>query len=163
MCEVLQQAEHSKGNKLLLKEVKDQIKQYCDNELQNTAGISYLLVKYVRSKDKLLADRLCDQYFENKDIEEFFSQIKDQAKQNMNQLLGLGNKETILTGILSNDMFLKQVNNVEFQWLLINLREILPDIFERCNESKRLPIELICMTNNFEKLSICLKLNFNFE
>ena len=37
--------------------------------MENTSGISYILGKYVRSKDKLLVDRLCDQYYENKNIE----------------------------------------------------------------------------------------------
>ena len=77
--------------------------------------------------------------------------------------MGLSNSETILTGILSNELFLNQVKNIEFEWLLINLKDLLPDIYERANESNRIPLELICMKNNFEKLSICLKLNFNFE
>lgn len=57
---MIEKAEKSKGNKLLIKEVKDIIKNYCDKEFENTSGISYTLAKYVRSKDKLLVDRLCD-------------------------------------------------------------------------------------------------------
>lgn len=40
---------------------------------------------------------------------------------------------------------------------------LIPGIMEKCNAANRSPLELLCISNNYEKLHRFLILNANFE